>query len=165
VKNIDVSNQYLEHIREVHDPSLHVKTLEDEIRGTMGKALGRQGEKILYSLRLMQEERDRYNELVQQQSISSDQVRESAERYNNHRQNAVKARWELMVHRQAVGFVVNNHKFVHEKFPIDDPLPVHDPEDGKEGPATNQNQATVQMSEKKNFGDQRDWWQRIGRWK
>eukprot|EP00547_Thalassionema_nitzschioides_P015200 CAMPEP_0194249858 /NCGR_PEP_ID=MMETSP0158-20130606/21604_1 /TAXON_ID=33649 /ORGANISM="Thalassionema nitzschioides, Strain L26-B" /LENGTH=84 /DNA_ID=CAMNT_0038986495 /DNA_START=71 /DNA_END=321 /DNA_ORIENTATION=+ len=57
VKNTDINNQYLEHIRDTHDPALHVKTLEDEIRGSMGKALGKQGEKVLYFIQLMQRER------------------------------------------------------------------------------------------------------------
>ena len=51
VRNTTVeNNKYLEHIREVHDPSQHLKTIEDELKGTIGKALGKQGEKVLQAL-------------------------------------------------------------------------------------------------------------------
>jgi hypothetical protein len=125
VKNVDVTNKYLEHIRDVHDPSLHVKTLEDEIRGTMGKALGKQGDKILGALRSMQQEWDSYHELLldQNHSASSPEVLKHAQKYNNYRKQAETARWELIVHRQAIGFIVNNHKFVCDKYPIGPALP------------------------------------------
>jgi hypothetical protein len=50
-------------MRDLHDPSLHVKTIEDELKGTIGKALGRQGEKVLMYARRMHAERERYEEL------------------------------------------------------------------------------------------------------
>ena len=53
VKNTDKTNKYLEHIRQEHDPALHIKTLEDELRGTMGKALGKQGQKVLRNIEAM----------------------------------------------------------------------------------------------------------------
>jgi len=37
VKDVDkVSNRYLEAIRETHDPSFHIKTIEDELKETIG---------------------------------------------------------------------------------------------------------------------------------
>ena len=65
VKNTDTtSNKYLEHIRQTHDPALHLKTLEDELKGTMGPALGKQGEKVLNILNQMHEERRKVNALL-----------------------------------------------------------------------------------------------------
>eukprot|EP00542_Grammatophora_oceanica_P013228 CAMPEP_0194037692 /NCGR_PEP_ID=MMETSP0009_2-20130614/10020_1 /TAXON_ID=210454 /ORGANISM="Grammatophora oceanica, Strain CCMP 410" /LENGTH=211 /DNA_ID=CAMNT_0038679947 /DNA_START=148 /DNA_END=785 /DNA_ORIENTATION=- len=117
-------NQYLEHIRETHDPQLHIKTLEDELKGTIGKALGKQGEKVLYHMKCMAAERGRYEELVCSKSDASSKSKlvDVAKRHNMYREEAIKARWELLVHRQAVGFIVNNHEFVHKKFPIGDAL-------------------------------------------
>lgn len=158
VKNTDLSNKYLETIRQEHDPALHVKTLEDEIRGTMGKALGRQGEKILYAMKLMRLEREKYEELVvnDKHPLNSTEVVDCAKLHNEYRKEAVTARWELTVHRQAVGFIVNNHKFVQDNFPIGEALPIHDGE-------------TEIVDKKKpsetKFGDQLDWWQSVGRWK
>jgi len=57
VENTKVDNQYLEHIREVHDPSLQLKTLEDELKRTIGGALGKQGEKIVSSIRKMKKKK------------------------------------------------------------------------------------------------------------
>lgn len=155
VKNTDVSNQYLEHIRAVHDPALHIKTLEDELRKTMGAALGKQGEKVLGNVRGMEEQLQKLESL---QDLAK--RRECIEIYNDYQRQAVQARWELMVQRQAVGCLVNNQKFVYEKYPIGDVLPLPD-----------ENGTIVKKTEAKDdddckqFGDQLDWWQRVGRWR
>ena len=44
---MDVTNPYLEAIRQTHDPALHIKTLEEELAGSIGQALGKQGRKVL----------------------------------------------------------------------------------------------------------------------
>jgi hypothetical protein len=240
----DTSNQYLEHLRDIHDPSQHIKTIEDELRGTMGKALGKQGQKILNSLRCVEEERVKYVELMLTYSSSNNnngasdndndtnnkkeliinsrndnnhnnnnssdddgdiddnsddndddvnsestiihnisfetmpqltqnKVLQIIQSYNKHLKDATKARWELTVHRQAVGFIVNNHKFVQEKFPIPPPLsPL--PFDFDESLLLDSDGSRRFHDAKKNvgketvvrtFGDQLDWWEKIGRWK
>eukprot|EP00816_Leptocylindrus_hargravesii_P007234 CAMPEP_0196802246 /NCGR_PEP_ID=MMETSP1362-20130617/1885_1 /TAXON_ID=163516 /ORGANISM="Leptocylindrus danicus, Strain CCMP1856" /LENGTH=232 /DNA_ID=CAMNT_0042173485 /DNA_START=159 /DNA_END=857 /DNA_ORIENTATION=- len=170
VKNIDVTNPYLESIRQTHDPAMHVKTIEDELKGTIGKALGKQGQKILMWVKVMQQERDQYDSLlvqgVERTVITAGKMDAIAKNYNSAREKAIKARWELVVHRQAAGFIVNNHKFVHEKFPIADALPL-DHSFGLQETDTSRD-GTVQEQQKKKtkkFGDQLDWWQRIGRWR
>ena len=154
----------MEHIRsEVVDPSLQLKTIEDELCGAIGKALGRQGEKILYAMREMNDHKLRYHQLLSEESFQK--AIDSAHRYNEARDRAIKARWELLVHRQAVGFTVGNHSYVHKTFHIHDALPVK----LDEVPSTS-NEATLKSTskdapKKEQFGDQLDWWQRIGRWK
>jgi len=209
VKNVDTTNKYLEHIRDVHDPSLHLKTLEDELRGTMGQALGKQGEKILNSLRCLEEERSKYVELLSSHSdcngndskdtintVNGDGFVEQEENkiknisflsmststqaklihiiktYNKHRNDAQKSRWELTVHRQAVGFIVNNHKFVQDKFPIPPPLDLpFDFDVALIHSNANKNSLTVKKGKEgeetvtRNFGTQTDWWDNIGRWR
>ena len=79
------------------------------------------------------------------------------------------------MHRQAVGFTVDNHSVVHSTFPIGQALPskiedirpksgLLDDEDG-----TKQTDADTTTSsnqpQKKVWGDQLSWWQRVGRWK
>ena len=166
VKNTDSTNNYLEDIRAVHDPAQHIKTIEDELKGTIGKALGNQGQKVLAALRLMKNEKDNYDLLFETFNVKNDhesliKIRESALRYNDLRKSAEKARWELIVHRQAVGFIVNNHKIVHEKFPIGEPLPVP----GINGDAAIKEAEAESNKNKKQFGDQLDWWEKIGRWR
>lgn len=164
VKNTDKSSNYLDHIRQTHDPALHVKTLEEEIRGTMGAALGKQSKKILSSLRLMEQEREEYDELVngddgkKTYALNSSLVIDCAKRHNEYRQEAVTARWELLVHRQAVGFLVDNHKIVHEHFPIGEKLPVHD------GIEVIVEKKEVDQQQTNHRG-QLDWWQTVGRWR
>ena len=98
------------------------------------------------------------------------EARDIANQHNQYRKDAIKARWELLVHRQAVGFIINNHKFVHEKFPIADAISIPESEDDDDGnddvPNKISPQSTLkQKATKKTFGDQLDWWQRIGRWR
>ena len=53
---------------------------------------------------------------------------------------------------------IGNHKFVTEKFPIGEPLP-------EEGELLDDDQKEEETKPKKVFGDQLDWWQKIGRWR
>lgn len=161
VKNIDVSDPYLEAIRDTHDPSLHLKTIEDELKGTIGKALGKQGDKIFRGVHRMKEEFGRYEQALQQhETLDHPEVQSSAKRYNEIRKEAIQARWELMVHRQAAGFIVNNHKYVMQHYPISEALPLSNSE-----AAERLSEESSAAKPKKIFGDQLDWWQRIGRWR
>ena len=169
VKNTDKSNEYLDTIRQTTDPGLHLKTIEDELRGTMGKALGKQGEKILRFVRSMAQERLRYDELLEKGAteINPKDLKKTAERYNELRKEAMKARWELLVHRQAVGFIVDNHNTVARHFPIGGPLPLSMDEDesGDDEKSEKDGRNGKVEAKKEKFGTQTDWWQRIGRWR
>lgn len=159
IKNTDDTNPYLEAIRDTHDPTMHLKTIEDELKGTIGKALGKQGDKILNSLRRMSDEFQKYETLLEtHETIDHPDVQASAIRYNEIRKQAIQARWELMVHRQAAGFIVNNHQYVMEHYPISEALPLSANEEANKPSSSKENA-------KKKFGDQLDWWQRIGRWR
>ncbi|KAL7455341.1 hypothetical protein ACHAWC_010475, partial [Mediolabrus comicus] len=161
VKNTDTSNKYLEHIRsEVVDPSLQLKTIEDELCGAIGKALGKQGEKILHAMREMNEHKLRYQQLLSEESFQA--ASDSAHRYNEARQRAIKARWELLVHRQAVGFTVGNHSYVYKTFHIHEALPVKFDEVNDTTPPDSSDSVAPK---KEKFGDQLDWWATVGRWR
>lgn len=143
-------------IRETHDPSMHLKTIEDELKSTIGKALGKQGDKILDAVYYMNEAFQGYQDLLEKhKSVNHPSVVEAAKQVNEHRAVAVKARWELMVHRQAVGFIVGNHQYVISKFPIMDALPVGEADKCLQGSS----------KPEKDFEGQLDWWQRSGRWR
>jgi len=153
VKNTDgESNPYMDLIRDTHDPSMHLKTIEDELKGTIGKALGKQAEKIFYYVSLMKKEFDRHQ-------ASEENRLMAAQAYNKYRKQAIQARWELLVHRQAAGFIINNHKYVMEHYPIAEALP----EEGEDIKATSN--GNDGKNPKKKIGNQLDWWQRIGRWR
>lgn len=169
IKNTDLNSNYLEAMRAEHDPSLHIKTIEDELKGSIGKALGRQGDKILRAVQRMHQEHQIYHDAVQQQQCVRTRQR-AAKNYNRHRQEALQARWELTVHRQAAGFIVNNHNYVQQQYPIAPKLPEAAEEiNGGGGDATKEQKddadAEKQPKKKKQFTDQLDWWQRIGRWR
>lgn len=169
------TNKYMEEIRSIHDPSLHIKTLEEELLGTMGQALGKQGEKINLALQVMDQERTKYHKILLDQSTTSDEnLRDVVTRHNESRELAKKARWELLVHRQAVGFTVGNHKYVMDTFPIPDRLVLPDDYDEtnecveSKSPQNKHRNKKQQISSEpvqRTFTDQLDWWQTIGRWK
>jgi hypothetical protein len=144
---------YLKQIRDMHDPSLHIKTLEEELLGSIGQALGKQGEKIEICLRNMQKHLQAYQQALQQVIRVDDDDDDNARRhaivenhnvkeeeegeekvaattlaaaraYNQARQQAIQARWELLVHQQAAGFLVDNHNHVTRLYPIGPALPV-----------------------------------------
>jgi hypothetical protein len=173
VNNVE-HKEYMDRISSMHDPSVHVKTLEDEIRGSMGKALGKQSLKIQLYLNLMKQEREKYDELankiehlppnhIQKLDDMKRTLREIAIKHNDFHKEAHTARWELIVHRQAVGFIVRNHEIVLEKYPIGDKIP------DLPNCIDEQQSSNRTMDEKTGKSDslsttQLDWWQRIGRW-
>lgn len=193
VKNTDTTNKYLEHIRDTHDPQMHLKTLEDELKGSMSKALGNQGTKLLQIIEKMHTERENYTNLIQDyttiqneeqenaaQELSIDEIPKSIKiqifqtirTHNNLRKDAMTARWELLVHRQAVGFITNNHKFVNDRFPIPNIMELPGSLHQWEGIdqecdlyVQQKNQQRAQESVTRNFSDQLDWWSKIGRWR
>lgn len=133
------NNQYMESIRKIHDPSQHVKTIEDELKATIGEALGKQGRKILLAVQRMERELEEYCQAIEDHSSNnvSDQhsdgaveddcpevvLQEIARRYNRHRKEALEARWELEIHRQAAGFLIGNQQYVKKQYPIPEALP------------------------------------------
>lgn len=159
VKDTKKTNKYLESIRQEHDPALHIKTLEEELRGTMGKALGKQGQKVLRFMDGMKRQRVKYEEL-QAKDVCVEEIRECVKVYNQFRKDALHARWELMVQRQAVGLLVNNQKYVNEMYPIDNALPLPDDDKG----SLPKEHKEIDSKDAK-FGNQLDWWQRVGRWR
>ena len=205
IKNTSVDNQYLEHIRDVHDPSLHLKSIEDELKGTIGAALGKQGGKVLMYARLMTEERQRYEDLIrdyyqdnnndvnnnnnnngnnENDDNNEEEIRLCVIRHNDYRKDCIHARWELIVHRQAVGFTVGNHKYVMERFPIGVALPLElvlvvDEREGSkdDDDDTNKNRdnnhsdssssekISCLEANKENLVGQLEWWENIGRWR
>ena len=169
MKNTDVTNPYLERVRaEVVDPALQLKTIEDELCGAIGQALGRQGEKVRAALRDMAVARDRHAAALDGRDAAG--ARDAARRHNRARERAVKARWELLVHRQAAGFTVANHDVVHRTFPIAAALPdtaEHIAAQIELPPGGTQSEMPVTVEEPVNraWGDQLSWWQSVGRWK
>lgn len=189
----DIENSsYVERIRQSHDPTLHLKTLEDELKSTIGQALRKQADKIMYEVANMEREYESYVKILQEARRSASpehgdspesserqkihpcretrrRLTELVERYNGHRSRALQARWELIVHRQAAGFLVNNHNVVTQTFPIKSALPEpcwegDRPENelaskGSELESRRHDESSARIP------DQLDWWQRIGRWR
>lgn len=119
VQNTNIQTQYLEKIRQVHDPNQHVKTLEDELMGAMAEALRKQSNKIYFEYNIMKEQLEIYLD----KSSSLKRRQEARIIFNERCVAAKRAKWELIVHRQAIGFRIKNHDTVNDMFPIPPPLP------------------------------------------
>jgi hypothetical protein len=114
----------------------------------------------------MEKEWKKYHDLVaqqqqQQQTVNSGgggadtaALEEIAATYNELREQALKSRWELMVHRQAAGFIVNNHEDVAQHHPIKAKLTVDNGGDGTSSAVEGK------AAKKPKFGDQLDWWRK-----
>ena len=61
----------MESIRKIHDPSQHVKTIEDELKATIGEALGKQGQKILLAVQRVERELEEYCRTIEGHSSNS----------------------------------------------------------------------------------------------
>ena len=158
--------------------------------GSIGSALGKQSGKIMNFTALMEKELEKYHDLMQQQyeqqivnhsdgtfdaDTDTAALEEIAAKYNELREHALKSRWELTVHRQAAGFIVNNYQDVDKYHPIGAKLTVDksavrvngggDGTTSSAGTDSSTVKGAAQKPEEKKFGDQLDWWQEIGRWR
>jgi hypothetical protein len=138
---------------------------------------------------LMEKELEKYHAVLQKQQqqqtangttgadTTAVLLEEIAAKYNELREHALKSRWELTVHRQAAGFIVNNYQDVDKYHPIGAKLTVDKSavrvDGGGDGASASASsfgtdgsaaEAAKKPAEKK-FGDQLDWWQEIGRWR
>jgi hypothetical protein len=52
-------------LRDIHSPKMHLRKMEDEIKGTMGMALAKQAHKIERYTTLTQEQLEKYQRLKQ----------------------------------------------------------------------------------------------------
>lgn len=173
MKNTDVTNPYVDVVRQEVDPAAHLKTIEDELCAAIGKALGRQGEKVQRAICEMTQHHTQYMQFLHAQAYKD--ASESATRYNDARKRAIQYRWELLVHRQAVGFTVDNHSVVHKTFPIDEVLPVETVEIkiasrlladiNKANNSDDYISLDKPVTKEKVWGDQLSWWENVGRWK
>ena len=120
-----MTNPYLEQVRlEVVNPVLQLKTIKDELLcGAIMKALGRQGERVLFAIHKMKKVHTQYLQYIHGQAFD-EKALQSAQHHNETRKCAIKAQCELLAHQHAVGFMVDNpHSLVHQTFPItEDPL-------------------------------------------
>jgi len=97
------SSPYLDRLRRRVDPAQAQQQLETEIVGEIAAALGRAGEKVDYALlRLEVASRE-----IEEASTPRDRRKQIAD-FNRLRDEALAARLELRIHREAIG-IRRNH--------------------------------------------------------
>mmetsp|Transcript_7495 Transcript_7495/g.9784 ORF Transcript_7495/g.9784 Transcript_7495/m.9784 type:complete len:127 (+) Transcript_7495:333-713(+) len=113
--------KYMDEVAEkIEDPQATILQLQDEVQEEMAAALGRTGYKLLDALKQLEEAQAELNEHLAESKgkENESQLAEFVNKYNSCREAAVSARWELLIHRQAVGFRFQNQKYVETKYPI-----------------------------------------------
>jgi hypothetical protein len=100
--------------------SSDTKELQDEIMGEMAQALGNTAGKLQAAIAEAEQAKDTVLEIEQQ--LRGEQKRQQLEIgiavYQEARAKAMRRRHNLLVHRQACGFKVNNHSTVYRYYPI-----------------------------------------------
>jgi hypothetical protein len=110
LKDSGYQSPYLERLRQRLDVEQAHATLEQEIVQEIAAALGRTATKLDYALlRLELAERDL-------RAATSDDVAACAARFDALREEALRARHELLIHREAVG--IRRNDVLEQLYPI-----------------------------------------------
>lgn len=117
LKAQDFESTYLDRLDRRLTLAAGRSSLEEEIIEEMAYALTRSADKINVALLELDVLRRDYD-----QAGSAAERKRLAEAFNEKRREAMRARWELMVHREALGFL--RHDGMEEDFPIPPALPV-----------------------------------------
>jgi len=104
---------YLDRLRTSFDPQSHVEKLEEELVEEMARALANTAAKVNYNFakldlcaKKMNQARNDHERLL------------SAREFNTQRDLCFKARQDLLIHRQALGFKTQNHRAVEAMYPL-----------------------------------------------
>ena len=101
---------YLDRLRGSYDVKAHVESIEEEMAEEMAKALGRTTSRCDYEFALLDRARRLHDD------DPSDDARAA---FDAQRAACLKARQDLLIHRQALGFKTNNHAVVEKYYPIE----------------------------------------------
>jgi len=126
-------SKHLENIRKACDVEDTIGKLEHEFMEEMAGALGRTGNKAVYYFNEMRVARAAFDR-IDAEALAAEESnplhpsfsitaalstrREAAQAYHRARQLAEDARRELIIHRQACGFIHNNYSIVENAFPL-----------------------------------------------
>ncbi|GMH70698.1 hypothetical protein TrST_g9119 [Triparma strigata] len=168
-------DQYLEAMaKATSGPQSHVKLVEEELAEEVAAALKKQSDKVLTAIAKAEHlRRDVESELSELKPLKVPDLKSMCKElglpqtgkkdslvqrclsssklssFESARSAASHARWELLIHRQACGFVTNNNQFIETHYPIPEKITFK---------KTNEPPAKV-------FTDQLEWWQSKGRWR
>lgn len=111
LKDTGYESPYLDRLRARLDPAEAVARLETEIVQEMAQALGRTEDKLNYAL-LRLELAARAIETAPDELVRYERVRE----FNALRQEAIEARRNLQIHREAIG--IRRNRMLDDLYPI-----------------------------------------------
>ena len=111
LKDTGYESPYLDRLRARLDPAEAVARLETEIVQEMAQALGRTEDKLNYTL-LRLELATRAIDAAPDELVRHERVKE----FNALRQEAIEARRNLQIHREAIG--IRRNRMLDELYPI-----------------------------------------------
>lgn len=104
---------YLNRLRGIHDAKAHVDTIADEMAEEMARALGRTASAADYSYALLERARDAHAAAAAGADRDA-----AADAFEAQRAVAARARQDLLIHRQALGFKTSNYETVDRCWPL-----------------------------------------------
>jgi hypothetical protein len=105
------ASPYLDRLRARLDVTLAFEALEQEIAREMASALGRAGDKVDYALLRLEIAGRAVDD-----AIDAEERERAVERFNQVRREALTARHELRIHREAVG--IRRNRILEQIYPI-----------------------------------------------
>ncbi len=111
LSNSGFESPYLERLKRKVDIELATEELEKEIVQEMASALGRAGDKVDYALLRL----DLIARAIDTEPTPQDRRRQVAE-WNALREEAIEARYELRIHREAIG--IRQNRVLESMYPI-----------------------------------------------
>lgn len=114
----NTNNKHVEKLKQQFDPQTQLLKLEDELQEEMAFALSRTGQKMEYFYRLLKIAENNTNNNEKSTTISFSEKLKAINEFNNAIDAALKAREELIIHRQSLGFTWKNQSIIEEQYPI-----------------------------------------------
>lgn len=141
MKDENVESEYMDRIRgQVQTADSLIAGLEHELMGEIAAALKSSEDKVNWALLQC--------DLIEQQN---EPTKENIEKHKFWRKEVDDRRRNLIIHRQACGFRINNYSFVQKLFPIPPKWPSADGKKAplkKTGPADRQEKQPLSWNEK-----------------
>lgn len=114
----DKVSKHIESLKSSYDPSDHITKLEEELCEEMAAALGRSGSKCDHYYNALMKMEKYCEDTLQSSNFTTNEKMQVINNFNELLVKARNAREELIIHRQAIGFVWRNQKIVEDQYPM-----------------------------------------------
>eukprot|EP00924_Labyrinthula_sp_SR-Ha-C_P013495 snap_masked-scaffold_5-processed-gene-4.14-mRNA-1 protein AED:1.00 eAED:1.00 QI:0/0/0/0/1/1/2/0/217 len=119
----NTSEKYMGQVEDkTSGPASALKLLEDELVEEVAASLGRSGDKLKLSFQEMHEAHNEVLEFLNSNDLNCPVIKRELNvligKYSTKRSQAEVARWELIIHRQSIGFRYKNVEIIEKTYPL-----------------------------------------------